>query len=540
MTPNRLRAPSTDGGLLVDPPADRVSGRVKENRERLTGWDYDFQGRTSERLRVLVRQEVAELARRFLDSHGLSASPELPSAMADVEAPLIVTGHQPELFHPGVWVKNFAVAGIARQTGGVALNLIVDNDIPKLPSVRVPVERNGRIFAPRVEFDRWQSEIPYEDLHVHDRSLFASFGGRVSERLREFSDAPIIDEFWPRVSSRELAHSPIGIRFSVARRQIEAEWGVTNLEVPLGQVCQTDGFYWFVSHILAHLPRFQRIYNDSLVDYRRAHGIRSKNHPVAALANREDWREAPFWVWSSDRPRRRALLARQLSRRLQLRIDGDNDVLLELPLHEEAEGCCAVERLRELPAQSIRLRTRALTTTMFSRFLLGDLFIHGIGGAKYDELGDEIARRFFGIEPPGYVAVSLTTWLNLPRSAETDADQLAIERQIRDLKFNPDRHIREPFPPEARILLDTKREAIAERPVSRFERRARFRRIRDCNQGLQPFIAALSDRLIAERIRIFERLKSNRLAKSREYASVLFSERRLRAVLEGVMGMKWG
>ena len=50
---------------------------------------------------------------------------------------------------------------------------------------------------------------------------------------------------------------------------------------------------------------------------------------------------------------------------------------------------------------------------MFSRFLLGDLFIHGIGGAKYDELGDEISRRFFGIEPPGFLTVSMTLWLGL-------------------------------------------------------------------------------------------------------------------------------
>ncbi len=54
---------------------------------------------------------------------------------------MIVTGHQPELFHPGVWIKNFAIASIARQTGGAALNLIVDNDIPKSSSIAVPFEQ---------------------------------------------------------------------------------------------------------------------------------------------------------------------------------------------------------------------------------------------------------------------------------------------------------------------------------------------------------------------------------------------------------------
>ena len=48
-----------------------------------------------------------------------------------------------------------------------------------------------------------------------------------------------------------------GMRFSLARREIEASWGVTNLEVPLSEVCQTDGFYWFVSHLLAELPRYR-------------------------------------------------------------------------------------------------------------------------------------------------------------------------------------------------------------------------------------------------------------------------------------------
>ncbi len=84
---------------------------------------------------------------------------------------------------------------------------------------------------------------------------------------------------------------------------------------------------------------------------------------------------------------------------MELRIAGEDNVLIELPLNPDSEACCAVERLRDLPARSIRLRTRALLTTMYSRLLLGDLFIHGIGGSKYDELGDEIMRRFLGFEP---------------------------------------------------------------------------------------------------------------------------------------------
>ena len=69
-----------------------------------------------------------------------------------------------------------------------------------------------------------------------------------------------------------------------ARREVEASWGVSNLELPLGLLCQTDSFLWFASHLIAQLPRYQEIHNACLAEYRVAHHIRSRHHPVAALA----------------------------------------------------------------------------------------------------------------------------------------------------------------------------------------------------------------------------------------------------------------
>ena len=143
---------------------------------------------------------------------------------------------------------------------------------------------------------------------------------------------------------------------------------MSNLEVPLSEVCQTDGFYWFVSHLLAELPRYLQIHNDALSEYRAIHGIRSRNHPVAALARDGEWLEAPFWIWRARNPRRRPLLVRQRTNVMDLRIAGEDEVLIELPLAPQREACCAVERLRELPAQSVRLRTRALDDDAFQPF----------------------------------------------------------------------------------------------------------------------------------------------------------------------------
>ena len=69
----------------------------------------------------------------------------------------------------------------------------------------------------------------------------------------------------------------------------------------------------------------------------------------------------------------------------------------------------------------MKVRSRALTNTLFARLFLSDLFIHGIGGGKYDELTDDLIRRFYGIEPPEFLILSATRLLPLPalRSART-------------------------------------------------------------------------------------------------------------------------
>ena len=305
---HRLRAPSSDGGLLAVPPLSEVAGQFARTKDRLAGWDHDFQGRRAGVLRAMVHRQVMGAACAFLRRHGLEAPETGPCSGGDptLVTPLVVTGHQPELFHPGVWVKNFATAAIAKAHGGLGLNFIVDNDLPKSASIRVPTVDKGRIHTVRVEFDQWKGEMPYEDWEVHDEGLFASFGDRVRRVLGGAVADPIIDDFWPRALRQTAAERTLGMRIAVARRELESQWGFSNLEIPLSEVCQTEGFFWFTSHLLAHLARFQQIHNEALVDYRQIYGIRSKHHPVAALGTQGEWREAPFWVWRQGQPRRRA------------------------------------------------------------------------------------------------------------------------------------------------------------------------------------------------------------------------------------------
>jgi hypothetical protein len=532
MEAHRHRAPSSDGALLAEPPLGEAPSALASNADRLEHWDHDFQGRSARKLRPLVRQQVVARAREYLRKSGL----EPADAEGDQSTRrLVVTGHQPELYHPGVWVKNFAAAKIAKDAGVAAIHLIVDNDIPKSPGIRVPrrVEGGQEITVERVEFDRWHGDVPYEDLTVADELVFETFGQRVKERLDGLVKDPLIDDFWPRALEARQVTDRLGLRFAIARRAIESSWGVRNLEVPLSAVCETEGFLWFVCHLLAQLPRFQEIHNDALARYRSVYGIRSHHHPVPDLGRQGEWLEAPFWVWRVEAPRRRLLLVRALSRTMELRISGEDRVLMEIPLAADREACCAVDQLMTLPAMGVRLRTRALTTTMFGRYLLGDLFLHGIGGAKYDELGDAIACRFFGIDPPTYFTLSLTMWLGLDFESDA-ADRLAaLERLNRDLSYNPDRHLdpnRRSDPDVAR-LIRAKHDAIArpaETPSAKLER---FRVLRRTNEALQSWMSGERESLESERARLLPVVRHSALARNREFSMVLHSKERLRAAI---------
>ena len=409
----------------------------------------------------------------------------------------------------------------------------MDNDLPKATSIRVPRVLDGQLKLERVAFDEWTGEVPYEDFTVSDEGLMASFGARVRQALDDAISDPILDTFWPIVNRRRSLTDRIGTRFALARRELEASWGVHNHEVPLSTICETEGFLWFASHVLAQLPRYQQIHNDALTRYRVLHGIRSRHHPVAALGVDDDWREAPFWAWRPGDKRRRPLLARQLAKTMQLRIGGDDEPLMEIPLGPDREACCAVEQLLTLPSRGVRLRTRALTTTMFARYLLGDLFIHGIGGAKYDELGDEISSRFFGLAAPPYLTVSMTLWLGLDDDPASSEQLKQATRTLRDLTFNPDRHLpaSTTIDPEIARWIDAKRATIAGPIETHAQRLDRFHEIRRCNEALQAAIRDQQTRLTAETHKLAAGVHHNNLAHNREYSFVLHSERRLREAM---------
>lgn len=500
----RLKAPRDDGAILAYPPLEEAGLLRAANLQRLNSDTVLLQGRPLRELRDLARHEAVAAARSYLHQAG--------EPVAEFKSDsLFVAGHQPELFHPGVWLKNFALEALARRHGATPLNLIVDNDIAKTTMLRVPQDTH----VAKVPFDRWHSETPYEERIVQDEGLFTSLPERVAPLIGAWPFRPMLNDFWAEAIRQGKRTPLLGERIAAARRSCERAWGLQPLEVPLSRLCQTAAFAWFAVHVLRELPRFHAEYNRAVQNYRQRHKLRSRLHPAPDLRQEDDWLEAPFWAWQAGAQRRRRLWAQSRGEMIFLRAGTTMWPMLGGDAHAQSS------QLRQMVAAGCKIRTRALTTTMFARLLLADLFIHGIGGGKYDEVTDDILHGFFDVEPPQYLLLTGTLLLPMERYPDAGAELHRLQSHLRDLRWNPQRHV-DGQSPAAADLIREKRTWI-ERPVeTHHERAERFAHLRRLNHQLQGFTDVEEQRGRAALADAEHRLRFHQIRSSREYAFCLY------------------
>ncbi len=529
-TVSRLRTPAEDGGVLVEPPLAELDHMLAENRAIRAGWRYDVQGRS---LTELVRQARGDLLRAALAyTRQYRDVPAVPDASA---TEFFLAGHQPELFHPGVWLKNFVLGGMARSRGAVAVNLLVDTDTLKTASLKVP---GGTRETPRMEsipFDRAGATIAYEERKIADLAVFRGFGKRAVETIGSLAPNPMLEHFWPVACERASESGNLGLSLAQARHIVEGVWGLETLEVPQSQVCATNSFRWFIAHLLAHLPRFREEYNETVGCYRRKHGIRSAVHPFPDLAEKDGWLEAPFWIWTTADPRRRPLLA--ACRNGQVVVSDGESREIELPLTPDGDGAATVERLATLEAAGIKIRPRALTTTLWARLALSDLFVHGIGGAKYDEVTSRLFERFLGFRPPRLMVVSGTLLLPGAGTAVSHQRESDLRQRVWRLRHHPERFLdansRTPHDDssEASRLIAEKRRWI-DTPQTAENARERCQAIRQANAALQPYVAEQHRKAVDQLRELDQTLEANRVLRWRELSFCLHPEDSLRRFLD--------
>jgi len=471
------RAPTGNGDALILPSLGTAEDLVLENRTRQSLASLELCGETLAFWRSAARDELLRTASRYTQAYRSIAFAE----HIDPTAPIIMAGHQPTLFHPGVWFKNFAIDAIARRLSAgssktrslgraVAINLIIDNDIASSSSIRIPTYHaaTGQIGRAAVAYDSAASGVAFEQNRIRDRATFNRFAAEVRATISPLVSDPLVDRLWPHAIQAAGRCENVSCALAQARHALEGEIGLQTLELPLSVVCRSEAYMAFAISILSDAARFRAIYNGAADQYRKINRIRSSAHPVPNLGIDGDWIETPFWIYSDDYPQRRGAWARVHNGQLEISDRHRHTVCIALPLGRATPG-----QLQSLCGSRFKLRPRALVTTMYARVVLSDLFVHGIGGAKYDELGDQITKLFWGIEPPELMVVSATVWLPINHAIEhawaPSADDplpttvVAIRNEIRRTQFAPETFSdRVALSPE---LCQTKRQLIANPPL---------------------------------------------------------------------------
>ncbi|MCS7306096.1 MAG: hypothetical protein NZ602_13450 [Thermoguttaceae bacterium] len=558
----RYQAPEENGGVVVWPDWAEVDRLLPTNRARLAeAAFYDCQGKPLGQLMRLARQELLQQAcqwtrtyhplpeeaqgfwlkasdnpRRTLGAEALIDPPFLrgPDAQPKTTVslspgperiPMLLAGHQPQLFHPGVWLKNFALDRLAQKYSCISVNLIIDHDVPHNMQIRTPT---GMPQQPRwvdIPLDAPAPGVPYEDRPIIDWATLEAFGTLAYQAIAPLVPEPMLRDFWPDVLQRAKATGRLGAALAQARHLWEIRWGSRTLEVPFSRLCQGEAFLWFVGHLLGQIIPLHKHYNTILMEYRRQHRIRNPAQPVPNLRAEDGWMETPLWVWTAQEPIRRPLFVRPTAQELILSDRAGWKV--HLPIGPQTDLAPAVAILQQLVEQGLRLRPKALLTTLWARLALGELFIHGIGGARYDQITDELIRRWLGLEPPAFLVLSGTLYLPVDRPEGIRQRWLALQKQLRDLTWHPEWFLNSsdslcsvatPAPgTETPETLAAEKWRWIQTPVTPENARARFLAIRRINQAMQAWLGEVRQRLLAEQSALQAQLQTDTLLRYREW-----------------------
>ena len=341
-------APKHDGALLVWPEAGTLGGAAARNAQLVDqAGELQFAG--------LTLRELRDLARRFVGHDS---------------GPLILTGHQSELHHPGVWVKNAVIDAVP----GNALHVAVDTDQPKHLALRWPGVALPVTDDPRLRSAAWAGLLdPPSPAHLN---------------AADAADPPPLVVEWIADCRRYLidqrdSPSPMTLAGMLADAGHRLDWrlGLRHSVVMLSGLLECEAWAAVVLEIARDAEGFAGDYNAALREHRAANGLEGTDRPMPDLAPGE----LPFWLDDLTTGRRaRAMIG-------------------DVP-----DAADPADLLRQLRRRGLRLAPRALTLTLFLRLFLADLFVHGIGGGHYDRVLDRLLRRRWGIEPPTFAVATAT------------------------------------------------------------------------------------------------------------------------------------
>lgn len=475
----RHTTPVGHGELLTEPAYETWARIAEQNAEAASGWRFRIGGIDASELREAARRESLDAAAVYSAAAGMDfRRAGTPSGL------IIMTGHQPELYHPGVWVKDFLLQRLSDELHASAIDLVVDSDDIGELGLKTPCLEPGitRCITPLVSA---APGVCYACAPPPDEAAIAGFRGAGLKRLSTLP-APALarhfGSFCDALGAAALRAEDLAMAMTAARRAYEAPAGTDYMELAVTRQASTESFRLFSAALLADGERFAEVFNAELRAFRARTGTRSNVQPFPDLGTHGEAIEAPFWVIADGR--RSAAWVRTGPQPMLL-ADGAAVCGLEGAPEEVAE---------RLGACGIVVAPRAVTLTLFERMFVSDLFIHGTGGGRYDSVTDAVVRSYMGVQPPAYAVASMTLFLPLGGHVVTDEEVATLEQRLQRLEHNPDQLLGElefedaTERQEAEALVAEKCELVVAIARDGADKKAIGRRIRAVNERLHDMM----------------------------------------------------
>ncbi|VAX19515.1 hypothetical protein MNBD_NITROSPINAE01-164 [hydrothermal vent metagenome] len=515
MSFQNIKVPEKEGETLFVPPFKTYGDLLEENIEKRK--NLLTQNKKLVPCAIEARKTTIEKAIAYTKGLGLNST--VPPAL---NAPIIATGHQPAIFHPGVMIKIVAMNKKAKELNATPLFITVDSDefrgesfsVPEVSSKKLgkknvtllPAPNEQKIFeqvsAPSFEQIERVLKTELEDLskseslHMHAKAL-SCYLKRLSPDI--FATAKTLAD--TLIIMRRVWDEPV------------AE-GKGYLELPVSLLCDTPSFLAFAENIFENIEDFFNVYNGELAKYRKLRKLRYPANPFPDLAVRNDgWLETPFWGITEDTSRTRLFVKR----------DDNGKIILST-----GDGTQTAS-VTDIASGSLKIRPKAITLTIYLRLFVLDLFIHGVGGAKYDTITDKIIERFYKITPPGYACISATMGLDVP--IENPQEKIdVITKNIRLAEQNPEKVAGEDREDIA-ILAQKKNLLVEKMAHPETDRKTTGLMIKELNNKMKTLMAPEIKRLKETLSSLEESMGEWETARARDYPFFLTDPQKLRSLI---------
>jgi hypothetical protein len=529
--------PKKDKEILIRPAYEDIPRLIDSNIERFKSYKFNISGFPFPEFRKHTRTEILEKSREYSERiwsicSRLKIGRKMDSSYFHnsytPDKTIIQTGHPPILAHPGVLIKNSLANIIARKIKGIGINMVVDNDTSHNNWLNIPNINGLDSSMEKIELIPNLQGLALEEARYTDLTQLITLKKNV---LRILSNPDMKDTFINFIDMEIKLFKEIqrlSDLFTTARHAYLQRFSISNLEIPVSLICETESFLNFFLHITKDIRNFARIYNAKLEEYRKLRKISSKANPLPDLKEKGSVIELPFWIWKENEPRKQ--LFASIATDKQANLMYENCIVTSLDFYGNENQPENLKKLKNLISTGIKIRPKAIVNTMYSRMFFSDLFIHGVGGAKYDLITDEIIRAFFGIEPPGYAIITATLHLPYKSLNVSSEDVRRLKHVIKDMNYNPERYASGKIMEDAEMksMVKEKKKLINTEMHNSEERRRTFNRLKQINSLMKEKIGPLVQMKEKETEDIEKKLRYNFIVMNREYPFCIYPESMLR------------